>query len=139
MNNDAGLILSAVPFTDGIYSVSSNGRGTLSLINSNLKHYYDAVFYLTGPNTPFLLEAHHLPRYSNPIRTDPDEPVWASLGRGCVPSAINSPGSGEAVIAWQPLHFVPGQRWPPIHFSGSSRRNVLPDTQGRLVALLMDS
>jgi hypothetical protein len=55
--NDAGLVLTAVHFTRGVYSVSQNGRGTISLIGSNLKHYYDAVFYLTAPNTGFLLDA----------------------------------------------------------------------------------
>jgi hypothetical protein len=54
---DAGLVHTAVLFTDGTYSVASNGRGTVSMVNSSLLHLFDAVFYLTGPNAGFILDA----------------------------------------------------------------------------------
>lgn len=54
---DAGLVISAAQITQGTYSVASNGRGMLSLISATGRHYYDAVFYLTGPNAGFIIDA----------------------------------------------------------------------------------
>ena len=55
--NDAGLVVNAMTLT-GTYVAPDpeSGRGTFSLVGSNQIHYLDAVFYLTGTNTGFILD-----------------------------------------------------------------------------------
>jgi hypothetical protein len=104
--NDAGLVKTAVPFTDGTYSVTANGRGTISLVDTNLVHYLDAIIYLTAPNAGFVLDAGAAgnnyirsgmmqPQTGGPFTSAPNDGAY--YGGSFAPSTAGPEHTGKAV------------------------------------------